>query len=71
MVQNGKATNSALFNVVFTVYSTTAEKRVYKIEALSITEDGFVDITATHQPIATNGGLAIIQFDPRQFLVES
>ena len=71
VVQNGKATNSALFNVVFTVYSTTAEKRVYKIEALSITEDGFVDITATHQPIATNGGLAIIQFDPRQFLVES
>jgi hypothetical protein len=70
-VQNGKATNSALFNVVFTVYSTTAAKRVYKIEALSITEDGFVDIAATHQPIATNGGLAIIQLDPRQFLVES
>jgi hypothetical protein len=53
------------------LYEETAEKRVYKIETLSITEDGFVDITGTHQPIALNGGLATIQFDPRQFLVES
>ena len=68
---DGKSADPALFNVVFTLYEETAEKRVYKIETLSITEDGFVDITGTHQPIALNGGLATIQFDPRQFLVES
>lgn len=68
---NSQSADPALFNVVFTLYEEEAVKRVYKIEALSITEDGFVDITATHQPIAPNGGLATIQFDPRQFLVES
>jgi hypothetical protein len=68
---DGKSADPALFNVVFTLYEETSEKRVYKIETLSITEDGFVDITGTHQPIALNGGLATIQFDPRQFLVES
>lgn len=71
LVENGKTSNPALYNVVFTLYTTTAEKRVYKIETLSITEDGFVDITATHQPILSNGGLATINFDARQFQVEN
>ena len=71
IVQDGNTTVSELFNAVFTLYLTTAEKRVYKIETLAISEDGFVDVTATHQPIASNGGLATIELDPRQFKVES
>jgi hypothetical protein len=70
-MSNGKTANTALFNVVFTLLLTTSEKRVYKIESLAIGEDGFVDVTATHQPLASNGGLATIQFDPSQFKVDS
>lgn len=67
----GKTTGDpALFNVVFTVITTSVEKRVYKIETITLTEEGFVQVTATHQPIADNGGLATIQFDPTHFVVE-
>lgn len=67
----GKTTGDpALFNVVFTVITTSVEKRVYKIETITLTEEGFVQVTATHQPIADNGGLATIQFDPTRFVVE-
>jgi len=67
----GKKTgNPALFNVVFTVVTTSVEKRVYKTETITLTEEGFVQVTATHQPIADNGGLATIQFDPTHFVVE-
>lgn len=69
-VAGKKTGNSALFNVVFTVITTSVEKRVYKIETITLTEEGFVQVTATHQPIADNGGLATIQFDPTRFVVE-
>ena len=71
LVVNGKKTsNAALFGTVFTVTTTTTEKRVYKIETISINSDGFVEVTATHQPIAANGGLATIQLDPTAFKVD-
>lgn len=70
-VSSGQTSNSAFFNTVFTLVLTTTEKRIYKIESLSIGEDGFVDVTATHQPVASNGGLATIQFDPSQFRIDS
>lgn len=70
-VLDGKTANSKLFGSVFTLSTTTTEKRVYKVETVSVREEGFVEITGTHQPIASNGGLATIQFDPTHFKVES
>ena len=70
-VKNGKTADAALFGCVFTLLTTTSEKRVYKVETVSIKEDGFIEVTGTHQPISDNGGLATIQFDPSRFVVES
>ena len=68
---DGRTANASLFNCVFTVVTSTSEKRVYKVETVAIKEEGFVEVTATHQPIADNGGLATIQFDPSRFRIES
>lgn len=69
-VLNSKTADPTLFSQVFTVVTTSTEKRVYKIETITMTQDGFVEVTGTHQPIAANGGLATIQFDPTQFQVQ-
>lgn len=70
VVSGKKTSNAALFGTVFTVTTTTTEKRIYKIETISINSEGFIEVTATHQPIAANGGLATIQFDPIAFKVD-
>lgn len=49
--QNNKATPR---NIVFAKRSTTTDVRVYKVEKISISEDGVVDIEAVHHPCDLN-----------------
>ena len=69
IVQNGKATNSELFGTVFTKFIVEADKkRVYKVDSLTIDDEGYVDIGATHQPLTASGALATLNFDDTQFV---
>lgn len=69
-VVDGRTADSRFFNCVYTVAVNTSQKRVYQIESVSINDDGLVDVTATHQPLNSVGGLAVIDFSYDKFKVD-
>ena len=65
---NGKTTNSTLFGAVFTVKQTSESNRLYKIESLTYTDEGFVEVSASHAPLLSDGTLATINYEERDFM---
>jgi len=63
---NGRA-KGKFRNSVFTIEKTDAADRIYKIESITYTDEGFVQLTATHQPLNDNGKLSILDYDPDIF----
>ena len=68
-VSSGTTGDSTFFGSVFTKKMTTQDKRIYKIDSLTVDSEGFVDISATFQELTSIGSLATMNLDPRQFLV--
>ena len=62
-VVNGKTTNANLYGSVFTVKQTTESNRLYKTESITYTDEGFVQLSATHHPINADGKLSILDYD--------
>ena len=50
-------------NSVFTIEKTDTADRIYKIESITYTDEGFVQLTATHQPLNENGKLSVLDYD--------
>jgi len=50
-----------LRSVLFTLKNTTTSNRVYKVETISYSEDGLVEVSGSHVPITSTGSLAILQ----------
>ena len=57
---DGKA-DDALRGCVFSVINETSTDRVYKIDSLSIGEEGFVQVVGSHMPVTDDGALEIMQ----------
>ena len=57
---DGKADN-ALRGCVFSVINETSTDRVYKVDSLSIGEEGFVQLVGSHMPVTDDGALEIMQ----------
>ena len=53
-VSEGKATQSSLFNSVFTIKEVTRSENIYMIEQLTLEEDGTVQIAASEFPCDAN-----------------
>ena len=53
--------NDALRGCVFSVINKVSTDRVYKVDTISIGEEGFVQITASHMPVTDTGALQIMQ----------
>jgi hypothetical protein len=70
-VNDSAVTDPSFFNIVFTVGVSASETRCYQIEAISINDDGFVEVTGTHQPLNALGGLATIDFSYDKFIGET
>jgi hypothetical protein len=69
-VNNGVAQDGGLRGVVFTIKSSTTTSRVYKVETITIGEEGFVEIAASYQPVNSAGQLEVLQWNPGDFEVE-
>ena len=50
---NGFA-SSQFRNAVFTIEKTESSDRIYRVESITYTEEGFVSVTGTHQPVKGN-----------------
>tara|TARA_B100000287_G_C20674270_1_gene794641 strand:- start:1524 stop:3167 length:1644 start_codon:yes stop_codon:yes gene_type:complete len=46
--------------VLFTIKNTVTSSRVYKVETISYTEEGLVEISGSHAPLTSTGSLAIL-----------
>jgi hypothetical protein len=68
-VANGKA-QAALWGRVFTLLNSTTTSRVYKVESLTIGDEGFVEVAGSYQPITDDGKLAALQWADSDFELE-
>ena len=59
-VVNGKATDANLYGSVFTVKQTTESNRLYKTESITYTDEGLIEVSASHAPLLSDGTLATI-----------
>jgi len=66
-VVNGKTTKSELHGAVFTVKQTTASNRLYKVESLAYSEEGLINVGASHAPLLDDGTLATINYISEDF----
>ena len=72
LTASGNKTNQgALFGTVFTVQNSTTVNRVYKCETLSYADDGLVEIAGSHEPLTSNGSLAVLDWDSNHFVMEA
>ena len=62
-VVNGRTTDSNLYGSVFTVKQTDESNRLYKIEAITYTDEGLIEVSASHAPLLSDGTLATINYD--------
>ena len=68
---NNKTTQAALHGVVFTIYNTVTNNRVYKVETLVYAEDGLVEISGSYTPLTNSGSLAVLNWGSNDFVIET
>ena len=66
-VVNGKTTNANLYGSVFTVKQTTESNRLYKTESITYTDEGLIEVSASHAPLLSDGTLATINYIDTDF----
>ena len=62
-VVNGKTTNAKLYGSVFTVKQTSESNRLYKTESITYTDEGLIEVSASHAPLLSDGTLATIHYN--------
>ena len=66
-VINGKATDANLYGSVFTVKQTGVSNRLYKTESITYTDEGLIEVSASHAPLLSDGTLATINYIDTDF----
>ena len=66
-VVNGKATDANLYGSVFTVKQTAESNRLYKTESITYTDEGLIEVSASHAPLLSDGTLATINYIDTDF----
>ena len=59
-VSGGKTGDPSFFSSIFTTVQTDRQARVYRVDSLTIDDEGYVDIVGTHQELTTSGTLATL-----------
>ena len=59
-VSGGKTGDPSFFSSIFTTVQTDRQARVYRVDSLTIDDEGYVDIAGTHQELTTSGTLATL-----------
>ena len=70
-VKDGRALQPELFGQVFTLKTSATTSRVYKVESLSYTAEGFVELAGSSQPLTEDGTLTTALWNPSLFVAEA
>ena len=62
-VSNGYCENVDVRGTVYTLANSTTTSRVYKVETLAMGEEGFVEITASHEPVTDGLTMETLNWD--------
>ena len=46
--------------VLFTIKNAVTSNRIYKVETISYTEEGLIEMSGSHAPVTSTGSLAIL-----------
>ena len=68
-VASGKAVNKKFFGTVFSIKNTTTTKRMYKVETISYSEDGLIELSGSEAPLDNSGRLRILEWDNQDFSI--
>jgi hypothetical protein len=69
-VSDGICQEASLHGTVYTLATTTTSNRVYKIETLSIGDEGFIEVTASHEPVSDDLAMATLDWNDSHFIIE-
>ena len=69
ILSDGSA-DSAFHGCVFTVAQSNSSDRVYKLESLSYSEEGFVEVAGSYEPLTSTGGLAVLDWNEDDFVIQ-
>jgi hypothetical protein len=69
-VAGGVCADAAFWGVVFTLANSTTTSRLYKVESIAYSDEGWVTVTASHQPLTEGGELAVLQWTDDHFREE-
>ena len=69
VIQNGFV-DSAFRGCVFTVAQSNSSDRVYKLESLTYSEEGFVEVAGSYEPLTSTGGLAVLDWNEDDFVIQ-
>ena len=69
-VKDGKCQEDAVWGVVYTIANTTTSNRVYKVETLTIEEEGFVEIAASYEPVFDGLNMQTLSWNDGYFVIE-
>ena len=67
---DGKVTDTAFHGSLFSVIpSSVDDPKIYKVEGISLTEEGMVEVSASYQPLTSDGKLAVLDWDDSKFVI--
>jgi hypothetical protein len=72
-VASGKVTDPSLIGALFAVQRSSVNSNFYEVEQVALTEDGLVDIVASHHPTNSDGSSVIVAdvMDSSRFTIVS
>ena len=69
-VVDGVCSEKALHGSVYTISNTTTTSRVYKVETISIGDEGFIEVAASYEPVFSGLNMQILNWADSQFVLE-
>ena len=67
---DGKVTDTAFHGSLFSVVTSSPDDpKIYKVESISLTEDGMVEVAGSYQPLTDEGKLAVLDWDDSNFVL--
>ena len=67
---DGKVTDAAFNGTLFSVITSSPDDpKIYKVESISLTEDGMVEVAGSYQPLTEDGKLQVLDWDDSNFVL--
>ena len=68
--ERGNVADTAFHGSLFSVITSSPdEPKIYKVESISLTEDGMVEVAASYQPLTDDGKLTVLDWSDDAYVL--